>query len=259
MAPTLEPEIRRCDLTAVVLELKCLGLDVEGLAFMDRPDEEAGQSMDIDLSVSKACNMITVHSGLTTLSILGAIDKHQNLTDAGRRMAALPVGPKFSRAILASGSLGCSKEVIDIVSMLSTSSRLFFSVPNNESNTVGARDKFKHHSGDHCTILNAFRAYQEVVSTATGREVKSWCAVNFLNERALSEAMEIRRQLRRICERIGINTDLSCGDQEQPILRSLVLGLIQNTAFLQSNGVYKQVMGPSVSHTLGWAAGITHR
>lgn len=42
MAPALEPEIRRCDLTAVVLELKCLGLDVEGLDFMDRPDAEAG-------------------------------------------------------------------------------------------------------------------------------------------------------------------------------------------------------------------------
>ena len=44
MAPTLEPEIRRCDLTAIILELKCLGLDAEALEFMDRPDEEAGQS-----------------------------------------------------------------------------------------------------------------------------------------------------------------------------------------------------------------------
>lgn len=48
MAPTLEPEIRRCDLTAIVLELKCLDLDIEGVDFMDRPDEEAGQSRDID-------------------------------------------------------------------------------------------------------------------------------------------------------------------------------------------------------------------
>jgi HrpA-like RNA helicase len=50
MVPTLEPEIRRCDLTAVILELKCLGLDVEGFNFMDEPDEEAGQSIGIDLS-----------------------------------------------------------------------------------------------------------------------------------------------------------------------------------------------------------------
>jgi HrpA-like RNA helicase len=192
--------------------------------------------------------MVKVHSGLTALSILGAIDRHQNLTDAGKKMAALPVDPKFSRAILASEDLGCSKEVIDIVSMLSASSRLFFNVPNNESDAVGARDKFKRPSGDHCTILNAFRAYQEVVSSATSGEARSWCAANSLNERALSEAMEIRHQLRGICKGIGIDANLSCGGQEQPILRSLVLGLIQNTAFIQSNGVYKQVMGPSVSH-----------
>jgi HrpA-like RNA helicase len=44
MAPTLEPEIRRCDLTAIILELKCFGLDVGGLDFMDQPDSEAGKS-----------------------------------------------------------------------------------------------------------------------------------------------------------------------------------------------------------------------
>lgn len=195
-----------------------------------------------------------MHSGLTTLSILGAIDKRQYLTDAGKKMAALPVDPKLSRAILVSENLGCSKEIIDIVSMLSASSRLFLGAPNGDSNMVGAREKFKHPSGDHCTILNAFRAYQEVVSSATSGETRSWCGANSLNERALSEAMEIRRQLMGICERIGINADISCGSQEQPILRSLVVGLIQNTAFVQSNGIYKQVMGPSVSHASSWVS-----
>ena len=190
-----------------------------------------------------------MHSGLTTLSVLGAIDKHQNLTDAGRQMAALPVDPKFSRAILASGDLGCSKEVIDIISVLSVSSRLFLDVSSNGSDGIYARDKFKHPSGDHCTILNAFRAYQEVVS-ATGGDAKSWCTTNFLNQRTLSEAMEIRHQLRGICERHGINTNLSCGGQVQAILRCLALGLVQNAAFIQPNGLYKQVMGPAVSHRI---------
>jgi HrpA-like RNA helicase len=45
----LEPEIRRCDLTAIILELKCLDLDMEGVDFMDQPDEEAGKSIDADL------------------------------------------------------------------------------------------------------------------------------------------------------------------------------------------------------------------
>jgi HrpA-like RNA helicase len=48
MVPALEPEIRRCDLTAVILELKCLRLDLEELDFVDKPDEEAGQLIGID-------------------------------------------------------------------------------------------------------------------------------------------------------------------------------------------------------------------
>ena len=195
-----------------------------------------------------------MYSGLTTLSILGAIDKHQNLTDAGRKMAVLPVDPKFSRMILASEELGCSQEVIDIVSVLSASPRLFLGVSNDESSVVGARDILKHPSGDHYTILNTFRAYQEAVSSGTCGEARAWCARNSLNERALSEAMEIRCQLRGICERIGISTDVSCGNQVQPILRCLVLGLLQNAAFIQPNGLYKQVMGPLVSHACGWTS-----
>ena len=49
MPPTSEPEIRRCDLTAILLELKCLDLEINGLDFMDRPDEEAGQSTGVYL------------------------------------------------------------------------------------------------------------------------------------------------------------------------------------------------------------------
>ena len=193
-----------------------------------------------------------MHSGLTTLSILGAIDKHRNLTGMGRKMAVLPVDPKFSRMILASEELGCSREVVDIVSVLSASSRLSLGVSNDDISTVGAREKLNHPSGDHCTTLNAFRAYQEVISSSTSGEAKAWCARNFLNERALSEAMEIQHQLRGICKWIGINTTLSCGGQVQPILHCLVLGLVQNAAFIQPNGLYKQVMGPSVSCAFGW-------
>lgn len=52
MALILEPEIHRCDLSAIILELKCLGIDIEGLDLMDQPDGEAGQSIGIDFSAT---------------------------------------------------------------------------------------------------------------------------------------------------------------------------------------------------------------
>jgi hypothetical protein len=41
MAVSAEPEIRRCSLTSSMLQLKCVGQDMEELDFMDKPDEES--------------------------------------------------------------------------------------------------------------------------------------------------------------------------------------------------------------------------
>lgn len=43
MALSAEPEIRRCTLTSSLLQLKCLGQDLEELDFMDKPDQEASK------------------------------------------------------------------------------------------------------------------------------------------------------------------------------------------------------------------------
>jgi len=37
MAVSAEPEIRRCSLTSSMLQLKCVGQDMEELDFMDKP------------------------------------------------------------------------------------------------------------------------------------------------------------------------------------------------------------------------------
>lgn len=41
MPMSAEPEIRRCTLTSSLLQLKCLGQDLETLEFMDQPDPES--------------------------------------------------------------------------------------------------------------------------------------------------------------------------------------------------------------------------
>lgn len=45
MTASAEPEIRRCALASSVLQLKCIGQDLEDLDFMDPPDPEAGKQM----------------------------------------------------------------------------------------------------------------------------------------------------------------------------------------------------------------------
>lgn len=43
MAVSGEPEILRCSLSSSILNLKCLGQNLEDLDLMDKPDEDSGE------------------------------------------------------------------------------------------------------------------------------------------------------------------------------------------------------------------------
>ncbi|KAI8986246.1 P-loop containing nucleoside triphosphate hydrolase protein [Trametes punicea] len=228
MPVTAEPEIRRCTLTSSLLQLKCLGQDLEELDFMDKPDEE------------------TVVSALKMLFLLGALDNRKCLTPLGRQMAAFPLEPPLARALIASVELGCTSEVLTILSVLSASSHLFVDTHDARDAAADARRKFRHLSGDHLTVLNVMRAYEDVAASESKAGRRDWCRKMFLNDRCLAEAMNIRAQLRDVCARMGFDWRASAGDNEAPVLKALVRGLVQNTAFLRPDGSYKQVMGPSL-------------
>ncbi|KAL1936911.1 hypothetical protein VTO73DRAFT_4239 [Trametes versicolor] len=230
MPLTAEPEIRRCTLTSSLLQLKCLGQDLEELDFMDKPDEE------------------TVISALKTLFLLSALDNRKALTPLGRQMAAFPLEPPLARALIASTELGCTSDVLTILSVLSASSHLFVDTHDARDAAADARRKFRHPAGDHLTVLNVVRAYEDVAAGESKAGRREWCRRMFLNERCLSEAANIRAQLRDVCAHMGVDprTGSGGGDSEVPVLKALVRGLVQNTAFLQPDGSYKQVMGPSV-------------
>ncbi|KAG5654368.1 hypothetical protein H0H81_003826 [Sphagnurus paluster] len=229
MALAPEPEIMRCSLTSSILQLKCLNQDLEELDLMDMPDVES------------------ITSALKTLWLLDAINSNKELTPLGRQMAFFPLEPVHARAIIASKENGCTREALDIISVLSASSKLFVDITELREQAAEARRMFRHASGDHLTILNAVRAYEEIVAGGGGKHARrDWCRKHFLNERTLLEATEIRNQLRQTCGRLGIDWKVSCGDKEDPVVRCLAYGLAQNSAFLQPDGSYKQTMGQSV-------------
>ncbi|KAG6373740.1 P-loop containing nucleoside triphosphate hydrolase protein [Boletus reticuloceps] len=228
MAISAEPEIRRCSLTQSVLQLKCLGQDLEEVEFMDPPD------------------IVYAMSALKSLWLLGALDNSKTLTTLGRQMATFPIEPYLARIILTSKTHGCAVEVIDIVSLLSSSSKLFLDVSDQRDAITDARRKFRHPSGDHFTMLNAFRSYQEIAASESKSERKAWCRKHYLNERTFTEALKIRDQLRVICRRVDLDWRASRSDIEEPVLRCFTAGLMQQSAMLQPDGSYKQLMGQLV-------------
>jgi len=161
-------------------------------------------------------------------------------------MASFPIDPYLARIILASKTHCCTSEVIDIVSLISSSSNLFLDISDQRDAIADARRKFRHPSGDHLTKLNALRSYQEIAASESKSERREWCRKHYLNERTFTEALKIRDQLRVACERVGLDWRTSRSDMEEPVLRCFTSGLMQQSALLQPDGSYKQLMGQFV-------------
>ncbi|KAF8817173.1 P-loop containing nucleoside triphosphate hydrolase protein [Phlegmacium glaucopus] len=228
MAVSGEPEILRCSLTSSILNLKCLGQNLEELDLMDKPEQDS------------------IASALKTLWLLGAIDNAQQLTPAGKQMASFPLEPQHACAIVASKEHGCTSEVLDIVSIISASSKLFLDISDQREAVTEIRRKFRHPSGDHMTILNVVRAYREIAASESKHGRREWCRKHFLNERTLLEARDIREQLVVTCGRVGIDPVASAKETEDPVIRSMGHGLVGNSAFIQPDGSYKQTMGQAI-------------
>ncbi|HEV2695473.1 MAG TPA: ATP-dependent RNA helicase, partial [Verrucomicrobiae bacterium] len=89
-APHEMSEIRRLDLSEVVLTLKAAGVhDLRKFRWLEKPDE---------ISLTHAEELITD---------LGAIDREGHITPVGRKMLAFPLHPRYARMLLAAQEHGC--------------------------------------------------------------------------------------------------------------------------------------------------------
>jgi ATP-dependent helicase HrpB len=89
-APHEMPEIRRLDLSEVVLTLKAAGVDdLRTFRWLEKPDE---------ISLTHAEEL---------LEDLGAIGHDKKITPVGRKMLAFPLHPRYARMLLAAQEYGC--------------------------------------------------------------------------------------------------------------------------------------------------------
>ncbi|KAG8763599.1 putative ATP-dependent RNA helicase dhr2 [Ceratobasidium sp. 423] len=220
------PEIQRCNLTFATLQLKCLQQDLSTADLIDSPPSDA------------------VATSLISLFGLNALDPTGHITPLGRKLAAFPLDPPFARALIASEEFGCLMDVIDILSILSASSKVMLDPPSDQREAaVEARQKFVHRSGDHLTLLNILRAYLDVGQANDRGNTRNWCNSNWFGEKALREALSIRAQLRSTCQHMKMDSTQKSSDTSDSILKSLLAGLFMNTALLQPDGSYKQIVG----------------
>ncbi|KAK3392177.1 P-loop containing nucleoside triphosphate hydrolase protein [Sordaria brevicollis] len=210
------PEIQRTSLSSVVLQLKALGIeDLLGFDFLDPPPTEL---------LIKSLNM---------LYALGALNSAGQLTRVGRQMGEFPAEPMLAKALIAATAEGCVDEMLTIVSMLGEVATLFFRPKDKKVHADSARARFTvKDGGDHLTLLNVYNQWVDADYSPI------WAKENFLTQRSLTRARDVRDQLAKLCDRVLEGSTSTCGgvSNMQPILRALTAAFFLNAARLNRGG-----------------------
>jgi HrpA-like RNA helicase len=173
-----------------------------------------------------------VIGALEQLYALGALDDTGKITKLGRSMSLFPVDPTFAKVLIQSKIMKCTAEAIDIVSMLSIDP-VFFSPNDKRDEATASKKKFMNFDGDHITLLNVLRAYQDVKGDP------EWCRDNFINYRTMKQIMDVRSQLIDFCKQQDILHDTTCGQEYEPLLKCILSGFFKNVAIRQQDGSFK--------------------
>uniref|UniRef100_A0A8C6SX50 Pre-mRNA-splicing factor ATP-dependent RNA helicase PRP16 n=1 Tax=Neogobius melanostomus TaxID=47308 RepID=A0A8C6SX50_9GOBI len=216
MLTTTIPEIQRTNLANVVLLLKSLGVqDLLLFHFMDPPPED---------------NML---NSMYQLWILGALDNTGGLTPTGRLMVEFPLDPALSKMLIVSCDMGCSADILIIVSMLSVPA-IFYRPKGREEESDQVREKFAVPESDHLTYLNVYMQWKN--NNYSG----IWCNEHFIHTKAMRKVREVRSQLKDIMVQQRMNL-ASSGSDWDVIRKCICAAYFHQAAKLKGIGEYVNV------------------
>ena len=224
-----EPEIKRADLSAVLLRMLAMGIaEVDDFPFVDPPDHRL------------------VSDGLRLLREVGAIDDARNLTRIGRNLARLPLDPRIGRILLAADTLECMTEALVIVS--------FLSVPDPRDRSLGkkgasaAHTRFADSRSDFLGIINLWHRARKAGSAKSA--LIGFCRRHFLSPMRMRDWFDVHDQLRALCREIGLSVPAARrakgGYETAPagrIHRALLAGLLRFVGGLTPEGDYAGLRG----------------
>lgn len=207
------PEIQRTNLANVVLLLKSLGVgDLLRFDFIDAPP---------------ATNLV---ASLDQLWVLGALSDDGALTQMGAAMVEFPLDPPLAKMLLSASVLGCTEEVLSVVSMLSVPA--IFNRPRERAEeSDAAREKFLVPESDHLTLLNV---YNQWMSHGCKDQ---WASAHFLHPKALRRAKEVRDQLVDIMKAKKIVIS-SSGPEWDRVRKAIASAYVHKAARMRGLGEY---------------------
>ena len=96
-------------------------------------------------------------------------------------MAEFPLEPSLAKLLIMSVELGCSEEVLTIVSMLSVQN-VFYRPKEKQELADQKKSKFHQPEGDHLTLLAVYNSWKHHHFS------QPWCHENFIQGRTLKRS-----------------------------------------------------------------------
>ncbi|TVQ86393.1 MAG: ATP-dependent RNA helicase HrpA [Chromatiaceae bacterium] len=204
-----EPEIRRTNLAAVILQMKLLGFGaIETFPFIDPPDPRL------------------ISDGYRTLEELAALDTDGRLTPLGRQLARLPVDPRIGRMLLAAGEQHCLHELLIIAAALSVQDPRERPLERQQA-ADEIHASFAHPQSDFLGLLNLWHFLEEERARLSRRRFQEACRLHFLSWTRVQEWRDIHAQLREQMLALGQRENATAATYEQ-VHRALLAGLLGN-------------------------------
>ncbi|MFZ1993560.1 MAG: ATP-dependent RNA helicase HrpA, partial [Solirubrobacteraceae bacterium] len=209
-----DPEVLRTNLASVILQMAARGLgDIEAFPFLQAPDRRQ------------------VRDGVALLDELRALDPSaaEPLTPLGRKLALLPIDPRFGRMVLEADRLGCVREVIVIAAALSIQDpREHPTEQRAQADQLHAR--FADKSSDFLAYVNLWGYVRSLGDELSRSQLRKRCKAEFLHYLRIREWQDLVAQLENTAREVGLTlndapADGVVGDQ---IHGALLSGLLSH-------------------------------
>lgn len=204
-----DPEILRTNLAAVILQMAQLSLgDIRHFPFIEMPDHRL------------------INDGYKLLQELQAINGRNHLTTLGRRLAQLPVDPRFARMLVAAQDWNCLSEMLIIISALSVQDPRERPADKQQAADQCHREYWDEKS-DFLAYVNLWQSYELQRQTLSNNQCQKWCKKNFLVYMRMREWRDIHTQLHVAAKKLSLKINSEPANYAA-IHTALLTGLLGN-------------------------------
>ncbi|MBE9567227.1 MAG: ATP-dependent RNA helicase HrpA [Proteobacteria bacterium] len=216
-----EPEIKRTNLAAVILQMENMRLGhIDDFPFVEPPDERL------------------INDGYKLLFELGAIDRQHKITKIGKHLGHFPIDPKLARILLQAKNEDALREVLIIVSALATQDPR--ERPLDKQQAADEKHAaFKDKVSDFIFYINLWQAYHAEKEQLSANQLRKWCRKNFISWMRMREWIDTFNQIKKMLSnlKMSLHEDTSSASYEQ-IHRSLLTGFLANIGFKDEGKEY---------------------